>query len=124
VLNSGPRGEWKFISQYMSLVDQLKLHGYIVTQKGVHDTGIRILNREEMAEVVKEREYKKANDSVRNSLTLSKVPRTDLETHEVKKLDHWETKSALIGATVKVLARKRNLPTPSKVVESIKKLSQ
>jgi hypothetical protein len=124
LLDSGPREDWPFRSQYLSLVDLLKNMGYIVTQRGMNDLGVRILSREEMAEVIKDRETAKANDSLRNSLTLSRVPRDGLKEHEVKKLDHWETKTAIVGATSKILLRKRSLPMPEKAVETVKKLSK
>lgn len=123
LIDSGPREEWAFRGQYLCLADALKQQGFLLTQRGMNDEGVRILSREEMADVIREREHNKANDSLRNSLTLSKVPRDGLEPHQVKKLDHWETKSALVGATAKVLLRKRNLPSPEMAIKSIKQIS-
>ena len=120
LIDRGDRTGWAFRGEYMSMTDCLKEMGYMVTERGMNETGIRILTREEMADVVKNKELRKCNDSLRNSLMLAKVPRHELPEEEVKKLDHWETKVAVVGATSKVLLRRRNLPSPEMAVKSIK----
>lgn len=123
LINSGPRNEWNFKAQYIEFSQALKEEGFMLSETKMNGLGVRILDRQEMAEVVKRNEYKKANDSLRNSLMLSQVPRAGLSPHEQKKLDHWETKTAVVGATGKVLLRKRSLPPPDMVVKSVKQLA-
>lgn len=113
-------GDWKFRGEYLSLRLCFEEAGYLLTERGVSETGVRIMTREEMADVVRQREFNKANDSLRKSLTLAKVPRDGLPDAEVRKLDHWETKLAVIGATAKLLLRKRSLPSPQNAVGALK----
>lgn len=123
LLDRGPRDEWPFKGEFIELCQLLKEDGFLVTQSGMDGEGVRILNREEMSANVRNKEMGKANDSLRNSLMLSKVPRDNLDLKTVKGLDHWETKTAVVGATVKVLLRKRNLPTPEAAVRSVRLLA-
>lgn len=115
--------EWKFRGEWFSLCALVKEAGFIFTERGMNGEGVRVMARTEMADHVRQRENAKANESLRYSLMLSKVPREDLQEREVKKLDHWETKAAVVGATAKVLLRKRNLPTPEMAVKSVKQLA-
>jgi len=123
LINRGPRNFWPFRNQYVSLCAELKKMGFISTERGMNDRGIRILERLEMADYIRQKETQKANNSLLMSLSLSKVPRDGLKENEAKKLDHWETKTAVIGATSKVLLRKRTLPAPQKVIETVKQAS-
>lgn len=122
LINMGDRDDWRFRGEYLNLCQRLKEEGFLSTERGMNDMGIRLLTREEMAIAVKNRELSKATDSIRNSLMLSNVPRDDMAEEKVKALDHWEEKSALIGATSKVLLRKRNLPSPEMAVKSIQQI--
>lgn len=115
--------EWKFRGEWMSLTRLVKEAGFLFTERGMHDKGVRVLSRDEMADTVRQRELGKANDSLRNSLMLSNVPRENLSLSDIKKLDHWETKAAVVGATAKVLLRKRNLPSPEMAVKSVRQLA-
>lgn len=123
LFDSGPRSEWPFRTQYMKLCEALKDEGFWPSEARMNGLGIRLLNREEMADRVKAEHVKAANASLNQSLMLSKVPRENLSYAEVKKLDHWETKAAVIGATAKVLLRRRSLPTPTNVIKSITQLA-
>ena len=116
-----PRG-WDFNDPWMKLSKMLESDGYLVTERGMNAKGFRVMQRLEMADYIKSNQYRAANKSLEASLCLSRVPREGLEKHEVKKLDHWEEKTALIGATGKVLLRKKNLPSPEMVVKSIKQV--
>lgn len=113
---------WEFNQPWMKLVKLLEHEGYFLTERGMNGKGFRILERTEMAEYVKNKELRAANQSLENSLCLSKVPRDGLNDSDLKKLDHWEEKSALVGATAKVLLRKRNLPSPEMTIKSIKQM--
>lgn len=116
--------EWKFRAEWIEFCKLIKETGFSLTERGMHGEGVRVLQREEMADYVKTKEIAKANDSLRHSLMLSQVPREGLELREVKKLDHWETKSAVVGATSKVLLRKRSLPSPEMVTKSINQIAK
>lgn len=119
LFNCGDRDDWAFRSEYIKFSDKLKESGFLLTECGTNGEGIRILTREEMAAAVKSRELSKANDSLRNSRMLSNVPRDGLSEATIKALDHWETKTAVVGATSKVLLRRRHLPTPEMAIKSI-----
>lgn len=113
------REGWPFRTEWFKLRELFEEDGFLLTEKDQNEEGFRFLDRLEMADAVKCREIKKANDSLRKSITLSKVPREKLAESEVKKLDHWEAKAALIGATSKVLLRKRSLPSPEMAIKSV-----
>ena len=85
--------------------------------------GFRLLLREEMADLVRGKEHRKANDSLMRSAVLAKVPREGLTETQVAGLDHWENKAACIGMTGKALLRKRKLPSIEMVVKTIKTLA-
>lgn len=108
--------DWKFRGEYLAMRLCFEEAGYLLSERGMNGEGVRIMNREEMADVVRQREFTKANDSLRKSLTLSKVPRDGLADDTIRKLDHWETKLAVVGATSKLLLRKRSLPSPQNAV--------
>lgn len=122
LINLGPREGWKFRGEYLSLCQLIKESGYLSTERGMNEAGFRILTRQEMADAVKNKELSKCNDTIRNSVMLSKVPRDGLSETESKKLDHWEEKTAVAGATAKVLLRKRSLPTPEMAIKSIRQI--
>lgn len=115
---------WKFRGEYLALRQLFEEHGFLVTERGMNGNGFRVLNREEMADLVRQRETNKANDSLRKSLTLSLVPRDGMAEVDARKIDHWETKAAVIGATSKLLLRKRSLPQPDQAVKSIRQQLQ
>ena len=112
---------WAFRSEWLAFRDVCQSEdGLLITERGMNDEGFRFLSREEMADHVKTREIKKANDSLRKSVCLGRVPRDGLDDDQVKKLDHWENKVAFVGAVQKTLLRKRNLlGKPSDVVKRI-----
>ena len=114
------RDGWPFRGEWFALRGMFEDAGLFVTEAKMNDIGFRFLDRVEMADAVRHRESKKSDDSLRKSLALSKVPRGGLAEHEVKKIDHWEAKAALIGATSKVLLRKRSLPSPEMAIRSVK----
>lgn len=114
--------EWEFNQPWLRLSKMLESEGFFSTERGMNGSGFRILTREEMAHHVKCRELRSANVSLSNSVVLGKVPRDGMSDSDIKKLDHWEEKSALIGATAKVLLRKRNLPSPEMVIRSVKQI--
>lgn len=116
-----PRG-WDFNQPWMKLRELLALEGFDLTERGMHGKGFRVLERAEMADAEKGRMIGESNKRLLASLKLSKVPREGLQESESKKLDHWEEKSALIGATYKTLLRKRNLPSPEMVIKSIQQM--
>ena len=115
--------DWKFRGEWIQLCARVKEAGFLFSEAGCPPDTFRVLKREEMADAVKRRELASANASLRHSLMLANVPRKELKPHEVKKLDHWETKSAVVGATAKVLLRKRNLPSPEMAVKSLRQLA-
>lgn len=115
------RDDWRFRGEYLNLRMMLEADGYLVTERGMDSAGLRILTREEMADKIRQREFSKANDSLRKSLTLAMVPREGMSSADVKKLDHWETKTAVIGATHKMLLRRRSLPAPQNAINELKK---
>jgi len=121
LFNVGDRTSTKFIFQMIEFRSLLKWEGFAVTERDTKD-GIRILDREEMADHVRRKESSKANNSIRNSLMLSKVPREGMKEEDVKSLDHWENKSAVLGAVTKNLIRKRNLPNPETAVKSVRQI--
>lgn len=110
----------KFRFKYISMSGLFQDAGFLLTEGGMNGKGFRFLTREEMADKVRQRETNKANDSLRKSLTLSRVPREGLAQAEIQKLDHWEVKTAVIGATSKLLLRKRSLPSPQNVVSNLR----
>lgn len=118
------RTEWNFRNEWIALSVLVKEAGFIFTERHMEGKGVKVMERKRMAEHVRMRENAKANESLRFSTMLSMVPREGLERLVVKKLDHWETKAAVLGATAKVLLRKRNLPTPDMAVKSVKQLMQ
>ena len=122
LFRSGPRDQWPFIGEWMNFTNILKLDGFVVTERGMNDKGVRILTREEMADYVRHKETNKANDSLKNSLMLSKVPTEGLSEEHIKKLGHWSDKAALVGATAKVFLRKKNLPSPEMAIKSLRSI--
>lgn len=122
LINLGDRDDWRFRGEYLELCQKLKEEGFMATERGMNGTGIRLLTREEMAGAVKRREHAKANSSIRNSIMLSQVPRGGLPEERAKALDHWEAKSALVGATTKMLLRRRSLPSPEMQIKSINQI--
>lgn len=116
------RESWAFRGQMLELSAKLKEDGFLTTEKNMNGEGIRIQSREEMADSVRNREMAKANDSMRNSIMLSNVPREKMDEKDIAKLDHWEEKSALMGATSKMLLSKRKLPSPELVIKSVKEI--
>jgi len=114
------RESWPFRGEWFALRGMFEEAGLFVTEAKMNDIGFRFLDRVEMADAVRNRENKKSDDSLRKSLALSKVPRDGLAENDVKKIDHWEAKAALIGATSKVLLRKRSLPSPEMAIRSVK----
>lgn len=111
----GFREEW--IPFRQMCMDEL---GLIATERGMDGTGFRFLDRDEMASYVCNKEMRKARDSIRNSVCLSMVPRDGLDAQNQRKLDHWEAKSAFVGAVSQALLRKRKLiGDPKRVVKRI-----
>ena len=120
LINRGPIDEWPFRGEYMELCRLAKEEGFLLSQTSTNGEGVRVLSREEMATAVHNREASKANDSLRNSLMLSRVPKDGLSEKEVRKIEHWETKAAIIGAASKHLLKKRSLPSPEMVIKSLR----
>lgn len=123
LIDMGDRESWRFKSQFIILTAQLKNMGFMLSQKGLNGTGVRILKREEMADLVNRREFYKAHDTLRNSQMLSEVPRDDMAESDIKKLDHWEHKTAILGATAIAILRRRKLPPADMAVKSIRQLA-
>ena len=113
---------WEFNKAWFKLVDMFKRDGFMVTEAGMHQKGIRVLGREEMAGAVAKIQNREANNTLKRSATLSKVPRDGMEETEVKSLDHWEEKTAVLGLTQKHLIRRRTLPSPEMFVKSVNQI--
>ena len=123
LIDMGEPDTWQFRGEYLELSKALKNMGYVPTEAGQEGKGIRILTREEMAEWAKRKEHRKAQDSIRNSSTLSHVPREGLTMEQAKELEHWEQKSALLGASATVLLRRKELPSPEMTVKALRDLA-
>jgi hypothetical protein len=96
--------------------------GLMVTEAGLKGTGFRFYKREEMADEIARREKKKARDTIRKSVCLSMVPRENLPEAEQKKLDHWENKTAWIGAfNLEMLRKRKVLQEPRRCVQKLLK---
>ncbi len=116
------RDNWDFRTHWLNLIRLIETEGFFVTERGQAGKGFRFLNRREMADHVKARENKKAHDSMRKSLCLSKIPREGLSELEAKKIDHWENKSAVLAATAMAILRKRELPSPEMMTKSVRQI--
>jgi hypothetical protein len=121
-LPGGTRDSWKFRGQWFKLKDALEQDGYMLTEAGTSGRGIRILTREEMAPIIKARESRKAGDSLRKAEILGKVPRAGLDPETASNLDHWQLKTALLGATARTLMRRRVLPSPETFTPSLRQI--
>ena len=108
-----------FLAAWLELKQLYEGDGFLLTERGMNGEGFRVLERQEMAEAVKVRELRKADDSLRKSLVLSQVPRDGLKHDEVKKLDHWEAMTAIVGASAKWFLRRRSLPSPESTASSL-----
>ena len=117
------RAEWAFRNEWVALKSLIQKEGFFPTERGMGQVGFRLLLREEMADLVRGKEHRKANDSLMRSAVLAKVPREGLTETQVAGLDHWENKAACIGMTGKALLRKRKLPSIEMVVKTIKTLA-
>ena len=112
-----------FLQEWLGLKGAIENEGFLVTERGMNGKGFRLLLREEMAARVRASEHRKAHDSIRKSLVLSKVPRDDLAPEDMAALDHWENKAAILGAAGMALIRKRKVPPVEMVVKSIRALT-
>lgn len=113
---------WKWRGRYLSFVKLAKGSGFFITEDSMQQKGVRVRLREEVAEHVRTRENRKANDSLFTSLAVAAIPREGLKSEEVKALDHWEMKSAVVGATAKLLLRRRSLPDPRNTAKTINQI--
>lgn len=87
------------------------LRGMIVTERGENEQGFRFLKREELLSYVRQRELKKAQDSMRKSGVLSQCPRDGLDAQYVARMEHLEAKTAFLASIQMRLLRQRKLPT-------------
>lgn len=117
------RHEWKFLQEWFALKNLIQNEGYFPSERGMGGVGFRLLLREEMSELVRAKEHRKARDSLMRSAVLAKVPRDGLTEAQVASLDHWENKAACIGITGKSLLRKRKLPSIEMITKTIKELA-
>ena len=117
------RTTWAFLQEWFHLKNLIQREGFFPSERGMRGVGFRLLLREEMADLVRAKEHRKANDSLMRSAVLSKVPRDGLDKTRVAALDHWENKAACLGATGKAILRKRKLPPIEMVVKTIKQIA-
>ena len=117
------RETWTFLQEWFALKNLIQNEGFFPSERGMRGVGFRLLLREEMAALVRAKEHRKADDSLMRSAILAKVPRDGLDETQVAALDHWENKSACLGATGKAILRKRKLPPIEMVIKTIKQLA-
>lgn len=115
-------GTLPFIGESIQFRKAAKELGYILSERGTNGTGMRVLTREEMADHVRNEEFRAAHRSALNATCLGAVPRTDLDELDSAKLDHWEKKAGILAAVQFSLLRSKTLPSPEMAIKSLKQI--
>jgi hypothetical protein len=116
--------KWAFREEFIGLCYELKSMGFMVSERGMHGEGWRIMLREEMADHVKSIEYRKAHHTLHNSLSLASVDKGGMSVENSDRIDFWQKKTAFLGAQMLHLLRQRGLPqSPDMKEKSIKQIA-
>lgn len=123
IVKSGiKQSNMEFTFQMVAFRNEIKISGYMATQSGMNDIGIRILTRKEMAPKVLAREHRKANESIHHGVMLDRVPTEGLDENEIRKIKHTSLRCVVTGQAQKEILRSRSLPSPETMTKSLREV--
>lgn len=112
----------KFNFEKIQFCAALKKLGYIASERGTRGKGLRILEKDQMADHVRKAELAKIKQTFNNANCLGAVDTSDMKPIERDKVEFWERKANLIGMAALSMMRRKKLPEPNMVVQSLKQL--
>ena len=117
------RTRMAFRQEQIKLTQALEERGFFLTERGMHDEGLRVLLREEMANHAHQKALGRAKKTKRVAIGLGNVDTTGMKDTDVKRLDGEQRRMGYSAALQVHALTRRSLPaSPEMAVKSLRQI--